>query len=291
MNKKIIISVIAIAAAVALVCAAAAVLFATGVFNPRHVYKNESINALLKSSKDKTVENDIINKIHASEQVKVGEKEEEYQDFSYFHESPKTVKRTVDVMEPKYGFLSKNLKSDGSEYTYDDIMSLEPNGFLKENRFGELYTVFKDSIYGDYYYVFMKVWTSGDDEKIVFDRVYPVNLMTIYKKELFDKFEIGKTSLAELNKATGNIKKESSLTSGISLTGFNLVKIERPISGIEVTEGNTVLIPRKTEIERTFLTTEGIMNITLTFDESLGSYIVSAKDFQEGCPVNPEDII
>ena len=44
MNKKIIISVIAVAAAVALVCAAAAVLFATGVFNPPQVNKRITLD-------------------------------------------------------------------------------------------------------------------------------------------------------------------------------------------------------------------------------------------------------
>ena len=75
MKKKILTAVIAVVSAVVLLCGAAAALyFCTDVFTPRHVYKNESVNALLKSSKKKTAANDLEIKIHANETVKVGEK-------------------------------------------------------------------------------------------------------------------------------------------------------------------------------------------------------------------------
>ena len=301
MKKKTLTAVIAVVSAVVLLCGAAAALyFFTDVFTPRHVYKNESVNALLKSSRNKTVAKDLEVKINSYETVKVGEEEKEFLVNSYYYAGPKTENRTVDIMKRKYGFLSGGLKLDGSEYTYDDIMSLEPNGFLKENRFGELYTVFKN-VYDEYYFVIMKVVWSDDEEEIVLDRVYAVASPTILSSADFESFEIGKTTEWEFFRKVGTPYIPQLLLSSTSGTTWEYPSVGRlseeeykralgARAMYKIVDGELVRAIELTE-NKTYLTTDGVMNVTLVYDETVGLHVVSARDFTEGCPRNPEDLI
>ena len=45
------------------------------------------------------------------------------------------------------------------------------------------------------------------------------------------------------------------------------------------------------QIKLSFLTTTGIMTVVFEKDEALDDYFVSAMEFKEGCPINPEDLI
>ncbi len=300
MKKKTLTTVIAVVSAVVLLCGAAAALyFFTDVFTPRHVYKNESVNALLKSSKKKTAANDLEIKIHANETVKVGEEEKEFVVNPYYYADPKTEKRTVDIMERKYGFLFGGKKSDGSEYTYDDIMSLEPNGFLKENSFGELYTVFKN-VYDEYYFVIMKVVWADDEEEIVLDRVYTVASPTILSSADFESFEIGKTTEWEFFRKVGTpyIPPVRSIGSGTgtiwsapSVFRLSEEEYKRALGARYAIVDGELTFMLAQEINKTYLTTDGVMDVTLIYDESVDLRVVASMKFTEGCPINPEDLI
>ncbi len=89
---------------------------------------------------------------------------------------------------------------------------------------------------------------------------------------------IGKTTVSEIRQITDHGKAQS-----FNESSFEFIirdKNKPAISFGIVTASNAK-----------FLTTTGVMTISFEYDETLGEHVVSAMEFTEGCPINPEDII
>ena len=253
--------VIAVAAALVLLIGGALGVTLGNVlgFKEKYNYYNLSkywhfdgtVGELLESSINKTVKNDVVNTV------------------------------TYLQLYYSFGLIGRIAEGKSDEpqgysnvrgYSYGNIMYCETNDFLKENRFGELYTVFKTDK-GAYIYVLMDVNLDEDTNsihRIEFSRAYWVydKMLTV---DSFADVKFGETTLSEIRQLTGEARSEEEMRSG---------------SGHFV---RSVYITK--QIKLSFLTTTGIMTVVFEKDEALDDYFVTAMEFTEGCPINPEDII
>ncbi len=222
-----------------------------------------TVGELLEFSKDKTVKDDIVNTVTFKDL---------YDSFGLFGGS------AISFVLPRM--------NSAPDPNYWHIMLCETNDFLKENQFGELYTVFKlDS--GAYVYVIMSVDNSYyspnlpmaplNRPRIWFSQAFWV-YDEVFSADVFSEVAIGKTTVAEIKQITDHGKAQS-----FNESSFEFIirdKNKPAISFGIVTASNAK-----------FLTTTGVMTISFEYDETLGEHVVSAMEFKEGCPINPEDII
>lgn len=209
----------------------------------RDLHFDGTVGELLEFSKSKTVKDDIVNTVTFKDL---------YDSFGLFGGSVRF-------------FLSPMVSSTPDPH-YVCIMRHETNDFLKENQFGELYTVFKlDS--GAYVYVIMSVDNDAmyDWWRFVFSRAYWV-YDEVLTPDSLSGVVVGKTTLSDID----DIIYKGKVNDFRQANG--------PI--FFDTLGNATA---------EYLTTQGTVKIT--FEKVGDSPIVSAMEFTEGCPINPEDII
>ncbi len=277
MKKKTLTAVIAVVSAVVLLCGAAACAVSVkfndvydegvSVSGDRHL--KESIDALLDLSRGKTVKKNIVKTVTLEELASFGLYENQtYSAYQYDY--------SRSVSNPYYYHVDENGKlvavpREHITDRYSDIAKVEKNGFLKENANGELYTVFKTDT-GAYVYCIMKVGSSNPIKgnpavKVNFDRAYWV-YGEVIKKEYFDGLEKGKTTKTEIDGFTGAAK--------------------------DYRFWPVILDSRLSDEKRSnyaFLVAEGVVTLYFEYNEEIGDFVLSDKEFTEGCPINPEDLI
>ena len=276
MKKKTLTAVIAVASAVVLLCSAAACVVSVkfkdvydeGVSASGYGHLKESIDALLDLSRGKTVKKNIVKTVTLEELASFGLYENQtysaYQyDFSRLYGNPDHYR--IDENGKLVAVLREHITD-----RYSDIAKVEKNGFLKENENGELYTVFKTDT-GAYVYCIMKVGSSNPIKgkpavSVNFDRAYWV-YGEVIKKEYFDGLEKGKTTKTEID-------------------GFTEAARDYRYWTVLFQSG-----PQEKRSNYAFLVAEGVVTLYFEYNEEIGDFVLSDKDFTEGCPINPEDLI
>ena len=232
-------------------------------------YYTETIDAVLDLCKDKTVKKDIVNTV------------------------------TLEEMYEAFGYGGPTAAKDIA-HTYLNVVLADKNGFLKKNRFGDYYTVFK-TVDGAYIYGIMKVTESAiiDGKEaigILFDYSYCV-YDSVLTKSAFDGVKVGETTKTEVFDLTGETRRRAEQVAHMpknSHTPEQMLERYGYVPGQEIREGSMidiVLKNMKLPVTRSFLTTTGVMTISFKYDETLGEHVVSSMEFKEGCPINPEDLI
>ncbi len=268
-------AVLLAAAAVMLFAAVACVVsvkfndvYEEGVSVSGYGHLKESIDALLDLSRGKTVKKNIVKTVTLEELASFGLYENQtysaYQyDYSRLYGNPYHYRIDENGKIVAVPILHTTDR-------YSDIAKVEKNGFLKENANGELYTVFKTDT-GAYVYCIMKVEPSNPIKgkpavKVNFDRAYWV-YGEVIKKEYFDGLEKGKTTKTEIDGFTEAARDYRYLT-------------------VLFQSG-----PQEKRSNYAFLVAEGVVTLYFEYNEEIGDFVLSDKEFTEGCPINPEDLI
>ena len=215
-------------------------------------YHDETIKAMLDLSKNKTVKNDL----------------------------GKTV--SYSQLFNTFGLLGNiALSGAGAEdknnipiYSATALFDADPNDFLKQNKNGDLYTVFKTDN-GATIYCTLKVNRYENNgvkyESINFGTAYWV-YDKILEKSAFDNIVEGKTTRREVYEITDDYKMFSESSHILETTLLTNPESREAWAGY-------------------YLTTEGTYELFYEYSEEIGEQVVTHIYYTEGCPINPEDLI